>query len=130
MSLRNITKFAWIVGISIVLGCATTSLFAAPPDDRIYICHFNQSEGYVLIIVPPNAMNGHFDAQGNPLHEGDYISNEASCSAATPTPTATPGDDPDPVPEPVTMLLFGAGVAGVGYAVRKVRGSKSKDGGE
>ena len=131
MSLRNITKFAWTVGILIVLGFATTSLVAqGPPQGQIYICHFNHSEGYQLIIVPPNAMNGHFDAEGNPLHFGDYISNEPSCGNATPTPSPTPGDDPDPVPEPITMLLFGAGVAGVGYAVRKIRGDKAKDGGE
>lgn len=75
----------------------------------------------MLIEVPPNAMNGHFDAQGNPLHEGDYISDVASCGAGpSPTPTPTP-DDPDPIPEPITMLLFGAGVAGVGYTVRKLR---------
>jgi hypothetical protein len=119
--LRGIfTKYAHIAGLLVVLGfSANVSLGQG---DRIYICHFNHSEGYVLIEVPPQAMSGHFDASGNPLHYGDYISQTPSCGNATPSPTGTPGGgDPDPVPEPMTMLLFGAGVAGVGYAVRKLR---------
>jgi hypothetical protein len=116
MLLRTLSKYLAVVGI--LLAGYVTSVNA---QDRIYICHFNQSEGYVLIEVPPQAMNGHFDASGNPLHEGDYISDTPSCGAATPTPTPTPPGPPAPVPEPVTMLLFGAGVAGVGYAVRKLR---------
>lgn len=121
MSKRILTKYVGIAGLLVVLGIAATSGLAQPPQGQIFICHFNQSTGYVLIEVPPNAMNGHFDAQGNPLHEGDYISDVASCGAGpSPTPTPTP-DDPDPVPEPITMLLFGAGVAGVGYTVRKLR---------
>jgi len=116
---ETLRKYAQVASLLFVFGLSATVGFAQPPNG-IYICHFHQS-GYELIIVPPQAMNGHFDAQGNPLHEGDYISTTPSCTAATPSPTPPPGDDPDPTPEPVTMLLFGAGVAGVGYAVRKLR---------
>ena len=116
----TLTKFAQIASLLVVFIFTATVSYAQT--DRIYICHFNQSEGYVLIEVPPQAMNGHFDAAGNPLHEGDYISTVPSCGAATPSPTPTPGGgDPDPVPEPLTILLFGAGVSGVGYAVRRLR---------
>jgi hypothetical protein len=115
-----LTKHVWVATLLVTLGLAANGL--AQPQGSIYICHFNQSTGYVLIEVPPNATSGHFDAQGNPQHVGDYISDVPSCGAATPTPTPTPGGgDPDPVPEPITMLLFGAGVAGVGYTVRKLR---------
>ena len=118
MSRTTLTKFAHIASLLVIFGLTATVGFAQP--ERIYICHWHQS-GYELIEVPPQAMNGHFDAAGNPIHEHDYISNVPSCTAATPSPTPPGGDDPDPTPEPVTMLLFGAGVAGVGYAVRKLR---------
>ncbi len=39
------------------------------------------------------------------------------------TPTPTP---PEPIPEPITMLLFGTGLAGVGFAARR-RFGKSED---
>jgi hypothetical protein len=39
----------------------------------------------------------------------------------TPTSTPTPTSKPIPVPEPVTLLLFGAGLAGIGVAVRRRR---------
>ena len=89
--------------------------------ERIVICHHNGNGSYVTIVVPPIAMNGHFDAQGNPLHSGDYISTDETCGTATPTPSGTPGNDPDPTPEPISILLFGAGIAGVGIAARKLR---------
>lgn len=119
MSFRTLSKYLWVASLLLVFGMGTSSY---AQQERIFICHFNHSEGYVLIEVPPQAMNGHFDAQGNPIHDGDYISTTPSCGNPTPSPTVTPNPDPDPVPEPVTMLLFGAGVAGVGFAVRKLRG--------
>ena len=120
MARGTIIKYAHIASLLLVFAF-TTSITFAQSGDRIFICHFNQSEGYVLIEVPPQAMNGHFDASGNPLHEGDYISDVPSCGiGGTPTPTPTQGGPP--VPEPLTILLFGAGVSGVGYAVRRLRG--------
>lgn len=49
----------------------------------------------------------------------------------TPTPTPTPSMTPtpmppEPVPEPMTILLFGTGLAGVGFAARR-RFSKGED---
>ena len=119
MSRTTLRKFAHLASLLVIFGF--TASVGSAQQERIYICHFNQSTGYVLIEVPPTAMSGHFFANGNPIHQGDYVSNVPSCTAATPSPTPPSGDDPDPTPEPVTMLLFGAGVAGVGYAVRKLR---------
>lgn len=41
------------------------------------------------------------------------------------TPTPTP---PEPVPEPVTILLFGTGLASIGYAARRKFGKKGAEG--
>ena len=48
----------------------------------------------------------------------------------TPTPTMTPpptSPTPPPVPEPMTILLFGTGLAGVGFAARKRFGRRDED---
>lgn len=127
MPVKLLIKCIGASALLVMIGIYTATSVPAQSGDRIFICHHNGNGTYQLITVPPNATNGHFDAQGNPLHQGDYISPVESCgTATTPTPTVTPGDDPDPVPEPMSVLLFGAGVAGVGYVVRKLRG-KGKD---
>jgi len=48
----------------------------------------------------------------------------------TPTPTITPTPTPKPVPEPVTILLFGTGLASIGFAARRKFGKKDKKEGE
>ena len=124
MSRTTLRKFAHLASLLVIFGLTAT--VGSAQAERIYICHLNQGSGYIIIEVPPQATSGHFDADGNPIHQGDHlttVNDVASCGVTTsPTPTPSPGgDDPDPTPEPVTMLLFGAGVAGVGYAVRKLR---------
>lgn len=47
-------------------------------------------------------------------------------TTATPTPT-TPTPTQTPVPEPMTLLLFGSGLTGVGFAVRRRFGKKDKN---
>ena len=47
-------------------------------------------------------------------------------TTATPTPT-TPPVTPEPTPEPMTLLLFGTGLAGVGFAARKKFGKKKEE---
>ena len=46
-------------------------------------------------------------------------------TTATPTPT-TQTPTPEPTPEPMTLLLFGTGLAGVGFAARKKFGKKGE----
>lgn len=51
----------------------------------------------------------------------------------TPTPSTTPTPPPTtptpsaPVPEPMTILLFGTGLAGIGFATRRKLGKKDKE---
>ncbi len=54
----------------------------------------------------------------------------------TPTPTTTPTDTPTPMamtptptptPEPMTILLFGTGLAGIGFAARRRFGKKDEE---
>jgi hypothetical protein len=54
----------------------------------------------------------------------DILANGCHVPNRTPTPTATPPPGPTPpppnaVPEPMTILLFGAGLAAVGFAARR-----------
>jgi hypothetical protein len=59
----------------------------------------------VLIDISDSGYNGH-------VMHGDLPANGGVCPGGGGTPTATP--------EPITMLLFGAGLAGVGYAKRRM----------
>jgi len=69
--------------------------------------------GYHLIVVATQAV---FDAHVN---HGDVLPENGAC----PGGDTGGGGNPDPgaVPEPLTVLLFGAGLAGVGYAARRLR---------
>lgn len=59
------------------------------------------------------------------IKTGDDKTPTPTPTTATPTPT-TPPVTPEPTPEPMTLLLFGTGLAGVGFAARKKFGKKSK----
>ncbi|HKP70293.1 MAG TPA: PEP-CTERM sorting domain-containing protein [Pyrinomonadaceae bacterium] len=144
MSRNLLVKCLSLAALLVVLGFYTAGVLAqgfgqrgtqrgmqrgAQRGERIVICHHTGSGNYQTLVVPSVALSGHFDAQGNPLHQGDYISTDGTCGTVgpTPTPSGSPGGDPDPVPEPITVLLFGAGIAGVGYVARKARGKRSKE---
>lgn len=88
------------------------------PAQTVNICHATGTGIYVLINISENGANAHFANNGTPRagHELDFISTTGSCEGgSTPTPTPAPGA----VPEPVTVLLFGIGVAGIGYLSRR-----------
>ena len=79
--------------------------------DMISVCHAtgSQENPYETIAVAENG-------RAHRYHPADII----------PEPTdGCPGpigdDPPTPTPEPLTMLLFGSGIAGIGYAARRFR---------
>jgi hypothetical protein len=100
--------------------------FADPPVITA-VCHATSSaeNPYNFLRLPPEPLSAHFDEFGNPLngHEQDFFPVDNDCNRLN----DPGGGDPPPgaVPEPITILLFGAGVAGVGYASRRFRRKRS-----
>ena len=61
---------------------------------------------------------------------GDDPPNNNPPTDPTPTPTTTPPPTtptPTPTPEPMTILLFGTGLAGIGFAARRRFGKKEEE---
>ena len=114
----------------LVLGLA---LPAFAGDGRVAICHATSAADghYNYLELPPNPLDAHFDEFGNPLngHERDFFPEDTDCDRTNDDPGGDP-PGPGPVPEPITVLLFGAGVAGVGYASRRFRRNKPSADGE
>lgn len=89
------------------------SAFAQGNDNekKVAICHrTNGNPPFVLDVVAEASVPAH-------LAHGDTL-DLTQCDDGT-----GGGGDPDPgaVPEPLTILLFGAGLTGVGYATRRLR---------
>ena len=104
-----------VVTLSCVLGlmALSGSAFAQGGDDekKVAICHrTNGDPPFVLDVVAESSVPAH-------LAHGDTL-DITQCEDGT-----GGGGDPDPgaVPEPLTILLFGAGLTGVGYATRRLR---------
>lgn len=95
------------------------------------ICHATSSaeNPFNFLELPPASLDDHIDNEtGNPLvgHEQDFFPVDNDCDKSN--DPGGPGPSPDPIPEPITMLLFGAGLAGVGYASRRfMKKSKKED---
>jgi len=90
------------VGLAAVLFLSATIM--AQPEPKVVICHRDQGEPvYTLNEVAVSSVPAHF------ANHGDYYPVDGSCELGGTTGT----------PEPITMLLFGAGLAGVGYAARR-----------
>lgn len=75
---------------------------------NVTICHATMSatNPYVIETVAAASLTAH-------LAGGDVYPLNGAC------PGSIGGGSPAATPEPITMLLFGAGLAGVGYAVRR-----------
>jgi hypothetical protein len=80
------------------------------------ICHHPQKEesNHNPDSLKDNTNNAHFDEESNGNHDQDHPPGpDGTCASFSGGVTA--------VPEPITMLLFGAGLAGVGYAAKRRR---------
>jgi hypothetical protein len=119
-----------IVALSMVGGLVNKTL--AGPPDAVAICHATSAADghYNYLELPPEPLSAHFDEHGTPKagHEKDFFPVDGDCDKSN-DPGGS-GDDPGGpggTPEPITILLFGAGVAGVGYASRKLRRNKKAE---
>ena len=106
------------------------SLGRVSAKEKELLCHRTSdinpdgSVHYQLLPLPPTAITAHLDEHGN-LEAGDFFPNDEDCDVTNDGgTTGTP--DPGATPEPITVLLFGAGVAGAGYATRRLRKNRSK----
>ena len=126
----KVKRLSTLVAAGAVLLVLTFSTNSFGQQDIVSFCHENADGRFVFLQIPVDAaIGGHgynpttmsfSSGPGADGHATDFLAaNEAECNDG---PT-DPGGNPDPgaVPEPITMLLFGAGIAGVGYATRRLR---------
>jgi len=111
MYTKILNKF--LLGSSLLLVLALSGA-AIAGGERDPICHHpsGQTNDHDQDSLKTNG-NGHF---GNPdgNHALDHPPVNGTCRLG-----GDVGGDPAATPEPITMLLFGAGLAGVGYAARR-----------
>lgn len=109
--LRNISPTSIVrTGSAVALGLAAASF--AFGQESVTFCHATGSASNPYNTI---TTSNEGEINGHRHHEGDIIPAPAGgcpTEGGTTTPTS--------VPEPITMLLFGAGLAGVGYAKRRM----------
>ena len=101
-------------------------------EGRTALCHATGSatHPYNYLVLPDEPLSAHFDEHGTPLagHEQDFFPVDHDCDRSN--DNGGVGDDdgnPTSVPEPITMLLFGTGLAGVGYVSRRYFKKRGND---
>ena len=125
---------AALAASSLLILLVITGPAGAQGVQKTAICHATSSAGnpYTFLELPPEPLSAHFDDNGTPLagHEEDYFASEGEIAANACGGSVGPSPTPDPgaIPEPITILLFGAGVAGVGYASRRIRRNRESKG--
>lgn len=97
----------WVIAAILILLTALPARAEQP--DKVLLCHATGSETnpYVLIEVPPSAVeNAHIDRETGNLH-GDQLGNRdfivqegETCVTPTPTPTPTSSTSSSPTPSP------------------------------
>lgn len=97
---RNTFRMSFL-GLALVLWLSASSISAQSAQP---LCHSTGSKTNPFVVIEP----------GDPgykthLGHGDVPAVNGQCGGA-----------PSGVPEPVTMLLLGAGLAGIGYAKRRM----------
>ena len=112
----------------VVLAFVATS-FGQPT--KVGLCHANADGKFSFISIPPTALDAHYDRDLQKFLNGHDLDFFADSQEECDQGTGGGGEEPPgAVPEPLTILLFGAGVAGVGYATRRLRRKSDKDSGE
>lgn len=123
--LRHVVAAVFVLSLAITAG---TALGQGP--SRTAICHATSSASnpYNYLVLPPSALSTHLDDFGSPLagHEQDFFPVDEDCDRAN-DPGGNGNPPPTAVPEPITMLLFGTGLAGLGYASRRYFGKREDE---
>jgi hypothetical protein len=94
----------------------STETSSSDEGKKVAICHRESNGEYHLNTVSENALPAH-------LAHGDMHPDGEACESGEKGGTAEPGA----TPEPISMLLFGAGVAGVGYIARRRRSHRRSE---
>lgn len=127
MKLKTLSTLIAVCAVLVVLVFTANTFGQAP---KVGLCHANAPNDYSFVFISENALDAHYDRdlmQFKNGHDLDFFADTAEeCTRTTPGGEEPPGA----VPEPLTILLFGAGVAGVGYATRRLRRKSDADSGE
>ena len=132
MQVKNTKRTLLGVGLLVMLVLSANSISYAQD-------HPPKGDNGCAHVVPPEDNDSGGTGSNNPQDDGI---NGPSCKEDKDNPPPPPppdGEEPpppdgggtEPVPEPITMVLFGAGIAGVGYARRRFKkGENESEAGE
>jgi len=122
MLLRNTQKLLLGVGLMIILVLSSSTISNAQDKNHGNGGTSEDKNGCAAAHLDPADTPTDSGGKGSNNAQHDGI-NGPSCKKDKNNETG--GGDNTPTPEPITMLLFGTGLAGVGYAKRRF--GKDKD---